>query len=57
MAGFSITGNEGGYSKKSFRRSDPSHLPRRSFADPAQTLAQVRKTKGTGKALAVARAC
>ena len=59
MAGFSITGQmKVATLQKSFLKEFGLTLriyQGRSFADPTQTLAQVRKTKGTGKALAVAK--
>ena len=59
MAGFSITGQmKVATLQKSFLKEFGLTLriyQGRSFADPDQTLAQVRKTKGTGKALAVAK--
>ena len=59
MAGFSITGQmKVATLQKSFLKEFCLTLriyQGRAFADPTQTLAQVRKTKGTGKALAVAK--
>ena len=59
MAGFSITGQmKVATLQKSFLKEFGLTLriyQGRSSADPTQTLAQVRKTKGTGKALAVAK--
>ena len=59
MAGFSITGQmKVATLQKSFLKEFGLTLriyQGRSFADPTQTLAQVRKTKGAGKALAVAK--
>ena len=58
MAGLSITGQmQVATLQKDFQgiRLTLRIYQGRSFAEPNQTLAQVRKTKGTGKALTVAK--